>query len=30
MRTICKRLGAGIDEKLFKQTLLEGEYPVNY
>ncbi|PHJ25112.1 fad malate-dehydrogenase (mdh-fad) [Cystoisospora suis] len=30
MRTICKRLGATINEKLFKQTLLEGEYPVNY
>ncbi|ESS33806.1 FAD Malate-dehydrogenase (MDH-FAD) [Toxoplasma gondii VEG] len=28
MRAICKRLGANIDEKLFKRTLLEGEYPV--
>ncbi|PFH32199.1 FAD Malate-dehydrogenase (MDH-FAD) [Besnoitia besnoiti] len=30
MRTICKRLGATVDEKLFRQTLLEGEYPVTY
>ncbi|CBZ51022.1 putative malate:quinone oxidoreductase [Neospora caninum Liverpool] len=30
MRAICKRLGANIDEKLFRQTLLEGEYSVTH
>eukprot|EP00070_Physeter_catodon_P036420 XP_028343314.1 uncharacterized protein LOC114485709 [Physeter catodon] len=28
MRTICSRLGATIDEKGFKETLLQGEYPL--